>query len=652
MKLLASILLTLIIAVNVFPQKQGAELIDSLKSCLPVAKEDTNKVILLGILSFEYHRFDTDLGIQYGEQSKSLAEKLHYATGIAYAYNYLGTNYGIRGDFPKALDCFMQALNKFTQIGNQNMIAIMSNNIGLIYININEPEKAIENFNKALVINEKLNDLQGQALNYGNLGVVFSNKREYEKAHIYYKKALRIDEKYNNKDAISINLANISEINLYLGNYCEALNDGFQSLSVGKELNNNYNRANSYATIGKIYFRLSGDSISIKDNCSLISRDKTYNLNKAKKYLDSSLFFYKEVNDLQSVSENSLILSQVLEKLGDYKNALQYYKSYSTNHDSVYSLDNSVKIANLEKMNELKLRDDQIRIKSLEIDNKNSQLLMWIFISLTAVIGISLYTFFLNNRQKYQKRANVELDKKNEELIRLNATQNKFFSIIAHDLKSPFQGFLSMTEIIAKESGSYSSEELRKFGNSLHKSATNLFNLLKNLLDWTQLEKGSFIYNAKELSLSELVTRNIENIKTGYEQKGITLVNNIRDSIKVKGDENMINSVLLNLMSNAVKFTNREGRVTLSAGEIGNNMVRISVSDTGVGMPQSTIDKLFELDGKILTKGTAGELSTGLGLLLCKEFVEKNGGSISVESEEGKGSTFSFTLPGVNGSKE
>ena len=646
-KYLIGILLALIITANAFPQKQGSELIDSLKSCLPGAKENINKVILLGILSFEYHRFDTDLGIKYGEQSKALAEKLHYAAGIAYAYNYIGTNYSIKGNFPKALDCFMQALNRFTDMGNQSMIATMSNNLGLLYININEPGKAIEYFNKALVINEKLNNLEGQSLNFGNLGVVYSNSREYEKANEYYYKALRIDEKFNDKDAVSRNLANISENNLYMGKYCEALNEGLNSLRISKEINSSYNQANSFSTIGRIYFRLGGDSVNIKDYCSQISSDKTNNLNKAKKYIDSSMSLYKEVNDLQSVSENSLLLSKIYEKLGDYKNALQYYKIYTTNHDSVYSMDNSVKIANIEKTNELKIQDHQIRIESLEIDKKNSQMMMWILASLTIVSMISLYSFFLYKRQRYHEKLNIELDSKNEELIRLNATQNKFFSIIAHDLKSPFQGFLSLTELIAEDAGSYTSEELTELGNGLHKSANNLFRLLKNLLDWTQMQKGFISYNAKELSVTDIAAVNVEHIKTGCEQKGITLVNNIKDSFKVMGDENMINSVLLNLISNAVKFTKRGGTVTINAGQIENKMVKVSISDTGVGMSQSIIDKLFVLDGKIVTKGTEGELSTGLGLLLCKEFVVKNGGNIFVESEEGVGSTFSFTLPGI-----
>jgi signal transduction histidine kinase len=646
MRILIGIILLFSIFSNAFPQKQGSELIDSLKSDLTRSAEDTNKVILLGKLSFEYHRFNTDLGIYYGEQAILLSQKLKYGTGVAASYNFLATNYAIKGNYPKALDYFMKSLSKFTETGDQAMIATLENNLGLIYVNINEPAKAIECFDKALVINERLNNIKGQSLNYGNLGIIYSNQNQFVKANEYYYKALKIDEKINNKDAVARNLSNIASSELAMGDYCEALNIGYKALKISKEISSVYNEANCSMVIGETYFTLSGDTIKFSSLCNYFTADKKTNLINANKYLGFALKLYKQLNNLRSVSETSLTLSEIYEKLGDYKKALEFHKNYSANYDSVYSKDNSFIIANLEKMSELSMRDNQIKIKTLEIENKNSQMLLQIIVSITILVAVSLLSFFFYNKHKYQKKINIELDHKNKELKRLYATQNKFFSIIAHDLKSPFQGFLGLSQIMVEEAGNYSPEELTKFGGDLYQSANNLLRLLKNLFDWAQMQKGSIILQPKELSLTKLIAENVETINRRCEQKGIKIINNVTTPLQVNADENMLNSVLLNLISNAVKFTKKDGTVTVSVKKCENEMTEISVSDNGVGMPKSTVDKLFVLGEKIGTRGTDGELSTGLGLLLCKEFVEKNGGQIRVESKEGKGSTFYFTIPG------
>jgi signal transduction histidine kinase len=243
------------------------------------------------------------------------------------------------------------------------------------------------------------------------------------------------------------------------------------------------------------------------------------------------------------------------------------------------------------------------------------------------------------------KKSNLSLSKKNDELEGSNKQKDKFFSIIAHDLRSPFQGFFSLTKMMTEEAGSYSAQEFANFGKEMHKTTDNLFSLLKNLLEWAQMQKGSMSFQPKDISLSNLIAENVQILKERSNQKEIEIINNVLSPFQVYADPQMVNSILLNLISNAVKFTNRNGVVTISARKTEDQMVEISISDTGIGMPKSLVDKLFIVGEKISSIGTDGELSTGLGLLLCKEFVEKNGGKIWVESEEGKGTTLSFNLP-------
>lgn len=251
-----------------------------------------------------------------------------------------------------------------------------------------------------------------------------------------------------------------------------------------------------------------------------------------------------------------------------------------------------------------------------------------------------------------RRKAAEEIKRKNEELQKINAEKDKFFSIIAHDLRSPFNGFLGLTQVMAKELHNLSMEEIQKIAVNMSKSATNLYRLLENLLEWSQIQKGTFPFNPEEIHLSLIATECFELINESANNKGIETTVDIPDGLTLFADANMLQSVIRNLVSNAVKFTHKGGKVKLSARALTNNNVEISIQDTGIGMNRNMVDNLFIPDAQNNRKGTEGELSTGLGLLLCKEFIEKNRGSIRVESEEGNpadgktgGSTFYFTVP-------
>ena len=244
-----------------------------------------------------------------------------------------------------------------------------------------------------------------------------------------------------------------------------------------------------------------------------------------------------------------------------------------------------------------------------------------------------------------QKHAEEEISKRNEELLKINFEKDKFFSIIAHDLKSPFLGLLGISEIMATKEENLSKDELIEYSKEMNRSVSNIFKLIENLLEWAQMQRGTISFSPGELNLFDIVSQNIEIINQRAEQKGITIVNEVKESEKVFADDKMVDTILRNLLTNAVKFTRREGKVNIRAKKTNSNMVEISVSDTGVGISEKDVKKLFKMEEKVGSTGTEGELSTGLGLLLCKEFVDKNGGRIWAESEEGKGSTFYFTLP-------
>lgn len=247
--------------------------------------------------------------------------------------------------------------------------------------------------------------------------------------------------------------------------------------------------------------------------------------------------------------------------------------------------------------------------------------------------------------RKLIEEKNIEYS---DELKRMNKEKDKFFSIIAHDLRSPFQGLINLTELMAEENEEFTISEFREYSKSLYNEVKNVYHLLGNLLEWARLQKDNIEFTPKNLSLSNLASECIDTINPIALHKGISIINEVPESQTVFADERMIATVIRNLLSNSVKFTRRGGKVYARATKTENEIVEFSVVDTGVGMAQENIKKLFKMEQKIHSIGTEGEPSTGLGLLLCKEFVGRHGGKIRVESEVNKGSVFSFTLPAGN----
>jgi signal transduction histidine kinase len=235
-----------------------------------------------------------------------------------------------------------------------------------------------------------------------------------------------------------------------------------------------------------------------------------------------------------------------------------------------------------------------------------------------------------------------------EVIKKLNSEKDKFFSIIAHDLRSPFIGFLNLTELMADDTEEFSPAEFRENNKSLNGAARKFYRLLNNLLEWAQIENGSINFNPKDSNLSEIVSQSIETISLRAIEKEIEIVNEVVGQ-KVYADEKMIGSIFSNLLSNAVKFSNKGGRVIIKSKRLDDGTIQVSVDDNGVGIPVTDIKRLFKIEERVSNKGTDNEPSTGLGLLLCKEFTEMHGGKIWAESEEKKGSVFYFTLPVKNG---
>lgn len=251
-----------------------------------------------------------------------------------------------------------------------------------------------------------------------------------------------------------------------------------------------------------------------------------------------------------------------------------------------------------------------------------------------------------------RKQAENVILGENEELQKLNAEKDKYFSIIAHDLRGPFNAFLGFTRMMEEELSSFTLDELQKIATSMRKSATMLFQLLENLLEWSRLQRGLNSFHMESFRLADEVALGIDLVRDTALEKQISISHHIPEGLTVKADTKMFGSLMRNLVFNAIKFTPKGGSIHIEAKPLPDHEVEIAVSDTGIGMDREMIGQLFSLDDRTHRKGTEGESSTGLGLLLCRDFVEKHGGRIWAESEPGNGSVFHFTLPGLTEPEE
>ncbi|HHN48308.1 MAG TPA: GAF domain-containing protein, partial [Bacteroidales bacterium] len=238
-----------------------------------------------------------------------------------------------------------------------------------------------------------------------------------------------------------------------------------------------------------------------------------------------------------------------------------------------------------------------------------------------------------------------QLMQSEKDLIKLNAEKDRLFSIIAHDLRSPFNSFLGLTELMAEEESDFTIAEMRKFAKAIQQSAKGLFQLLENLLQWSRLQGGTIEFNPVEVNLREIIDNSFESLQGNAIRKEIEIANFVPDDMVLKkADAKMMQSLTGNLLSNAIKFTPKGGKVTVSAIRE-DGWVKLNVEDTGTGMSPETLNNLFRIDVQVSRPGTEGESSSGLGLILCKEFVERHQGKINVKSTLGKGSIFVVEIP-------
>jgi adenylate cyclase len=405
-----------LISTSIHAQKNGQALIDSLISELPKSKPDSNKVLLLDEISYQYYAINPDKGIEYGNLALSLASQINWKKGIAKAYNTIGINYGFgKANYPYALDFFLKSLRIFEEIRDKKSLALVINNLGFIYMSQADFDQALTYYFKAVQIATELKNKRGVARFNGNIGVVYDEQGLYKKAQEYYHKAIHTYEELNDKEGLSRNYGNIGVSYRMSGNYREALKYEKKALRLAEEMNDLKAIAMNTGNIGSIYLSLA----SVPENRllnELFSGSKTAALKEAKILTKKAIGLYEELGDLNGLYKNYENLSDEESLLGNKEAALESYKKYAALKDTLFNIEKDKKLTQAAMQYEFEKKEAIIKAEQEEKDAlalkelQRQKMLRNSFISGFIIVLLFAGVFFTQrNKIKKGKKLSDEL---------------------------------------------------------------------------------------------------------------------------------------------------------------------------------------------------------------------------------------------------
>ncbi|WP_299580576.1 tetratricopeptide repeat-containing sensor histidine kinase [uncultured Sunxiuqinia sp.] len=599
--------------------------------------------LLLGLAHFNkaecYYYFDRyHAALANYEISEHIFSQQADSVNLVETYNSIGLVHYFTGEYNSAVDYFYKSLNFFRYgdpVENETLAHVYSN-LGMVFSRIGEYDKAIQNYRQAARVNTLIDDLYSLGVNYNGLGVSYYNQEQYDSAKVYYARALHLFKQHGSQQREAIALNNIANIYVNTGDSLHrALEYYQQAIEVFEELGDTRNKAFALEGLGSVYRELGAYDKAIK------AFHESLNLISSHGYYLRQLNYYD--------------LALTYEHMGRPQDALDAFKLYSSYKDSLLSEERTNQVAELEQ--KYQAQQNLAEIERLNAFRKLDQLQIkrdkeLRAIGIVAILVLVGLIFFLSVAYLSKQRVNELLSRKNDrieeqrqELEKLNAAKNKLFSIIAHDLKNPFHTVMGYAYVLNRNYPQFSDEERIKFSGDIYKSTTSIFRLLHNLLNWARSQAGVLEYSPKQLNCHELY-REIENLlKPHAELKKIRLLSDIPEDVSIYADPMMLEAILRNLLNNAIKFTHENGWVKTHVKNNEHGVI-ICVEDNGVGMSAEELNSIFQIDSKLKRKGTNKEDGSGLGLLVCNEFVQKNGGTIWVDSKPGEGTRFYFSIPG------
>jgi signal transduction histidine kinase len=546
------------------------------------------------------------------------------------------------GNYDKSSEVLEEALEINRPFDDVKMLALILNKLGKLNALRGKLESAFENYDMVLKYKNQIDEPEIEAEAVYNIGNLYILKGKHGEALEHHKRALALWRSVGDRKNEAVSLNAIGTIYRLMQSPEKSLANHLISLEIYQDLKDKKGIAESYNNIGTLYY-------------------EQKNIERAVDNLMLALQAAQEAQSQDQIRKAYENLSQCYKDVGDFKKALEYKESLIAINEFIQQEKSERQLLETQtryiiKQNESTIDKKQLQIEKLESIRtarekelalqKKFRNFLFALIGLGFVVALLILYLYATKRKSNRvlQVANARVNQQNLELVDLNATKDKFFSIISHDLKGPLNSLTSFSGLLINHTDNLSKDEIKMLAKDLDKSLKNLFALLENLLEWSRSQTGKIEFKPELFDMNVLLQQNKELLQTQAQNKQINIVQVGKEELPVNAHKHSVNTAVRNLISNAIKFTPIGGTVTLSTVR-SKHQLTVSIADTGVGMSPEIVEKLFRIDTKHTTKGTGEEKGTGLGLILCKEFIEKNGGRIWVESQPDKGSVFHFTLP-------
>lgn len=572
------------------PQLMSHHLMEALRICDSIDNKAL-KIKSLELLAVSKENTQSEQSMQYLLQALAISKEIEDKDGTASILHRIGTLYFNQGKYQEALSHYIRSKELWDEISPLSGAGINSE-IGNVYYRLKDYRSALSYYERALAINRQIGDLQGLGYSYNNVGLALYRLAEHEKALEALEQALKYRLAVNSKEGIS----------------------------------------NSYVNLA-MYYLSEG------------------NLDKALTYAKKNLDFVQTSGFLNLVADAYNVMAQVRTERKEFKQAYTNFVRFTELRDSINSAQQQKNLSELQVLYETqqkeaenaRLRESQTQQRA--VIQRQATLIIFgvILVFVLAAAGFALY-----RANRIQTRANLLLQQQNEiieqqkkQLEEINAVKDRLFSVLTHDLRAPITSL--KTFITTLDDPSFTEQDMREYSHLAASSIDNITELMENVLHWSKSQWKGIISQPGNINLHSIAKDRIRLLIPQAERKNIAIQNFIPPELQAYADHQMIDIVMRNLLSNAIKFTQRNGAVRIRAAEK-NDSICVSIEDTGIGIEKERLNQLFTVEPSS-TSGTEGEHGTGLGLVLCKEFVEKNGGTISIESVPTRGTMVTFSLP-------
>lgn len=586
----------------------------------------------------------------------AINEKVGDKKGISYCLNNIGAIYKEWGNYDKAIEYYLEALKINEEMGNKELMASNYNNIGTIYNGQNRNDKAIEYYQKSLKIKRELGDKKGEASSFNNIGLAYYSMVSDTRDNVslqdslcrlaldYYQNAGKTYESFNDRGGMAYVYNNIGLVYSTQGNLLKAIEYNQKALKLLEELGEKIGISMSNANIASHYLDLAIKAEKLGNNEYLSF------LNLASQYGTKAYNLALEIGAIHRRNHAASILQKTHFKLGNYKEALKYAEIFISTKDSIFSEEKSQAIEELmvkyeteKKDNEIKLLNQEKEINKIIIENSKKERLLYIIIAAALFVLLILVYRLYSNRKKTGKI----LEEKNEELKILNSTKDRFISILAHDLRNPLSAFYQITDTLNNNYNEIEEKDKKHLISELNRSSGRLSGMLKEMLDWASIQSSSRFTSLENLKIKTLIDLVKEDINLLANQKEIEIKTDIDPELHANADKGALITILNNLLTNAIKFSPEKSTIQITGLNENHNII-INIIDKGIGISQEDIEKLFRIDVDTKSIGKSDGKGTGLGLIICKELMDKMNGKIWVESKLSEGSRFSISLPTLN----